>query len=64
MLESKLVKIYLSLNKEEHRLLTKWIASPIANVHEDVRNFIAFLDYREWKKPKVIYLFLIVNFFF
>jgi len=47
MLESKLVKIYLSLNKEEHRLLTKWIASPIANVHEDVRNFIAFLDSRK-----------------
>ena len=47
MLESKLVKIYLSLNKEEHRLLTKWIASPIANLHEDVRNFISFLDSRK-----------------
>lgn len=47
MLESKLVRIYLSLNKEEHRLLTKWIASPIANVHKDVRKFIAFLDTRK-----------------
>lgn len=47
MLESKLVRIYLSLNKEEHRLLTKWMISPIANVQEDVRNFIAFLDSRK-----------------
>lgn len=47
MLESKLIKIYLSLNKEENRLLNKWIISPISNVHEDVRNFIAFLDSRK-----------------
>lgn len=47
MLDSKLLKIYLSLSKEEHRLLSKWIASPIANVHEDVRKFISFLDSRK-----------------
>jgi hypothetical protein len=47
MLDSKLLKIYLSLSKEEHRLLSKWITSPIANVHEDVRKIISFLDSRK-----------------
>lgn len=46
MLESKLVRIYISLHSEEIRSLNKWIVSPIANVHKDVRNLIAFLSSR------------------
>lgn len=46
MLDSKLVRIYISLNSEELRQLNKWIVSPIANVHEDVRKLIAFLASR------------------
>ena len=46
MLESKLVKMYVSLNNEEIRLLNKWMVSPIANVHDDVRKLIAFLSSR------------------
>lgn len=46
MLESKLVKIYVSLSSDEIRLLNKWIVSPISNVHQDVRNLIAFLSSR------------------
>ena len=47
MIESKLIKIYLSLSKEEHRLLSKWLMSPIANTHEDVRLFFSFLNTRK-----------------
>ena len=46
MLESKLVKMYVSLNNEEIRLLNKWMVSPIANVHDDVRKLIAFISSR------------------
>lgn len=46
MLDSKLARIYVSLNSEELRLLNKWLVSPIANVHEDVRKMIAFLGSR------------------
>lgn len=46
MFESKLVKIYVSLSSEEIRLLNKWIASPIANIHQDVRFLLTFLNTR------------------
>ena len=46
MLESKLVKMYVSLNNEEIRMLNKLMVSPIANVHDDVRKLIAFISSR------------------
>lgn len=47
MVESKLFKTYNSLSKEELRMLSKWIQSPIANTHEDVRLFFSFLNTRK-----------------
>jgi len=43
MHQSKLVKLFLSLDKKEKRLLKKWVNSPIHNQHKDVIQLFDFL---------------------
>ena len=43
MLGSKLVKVFLSLDKKELRQLRKWLQSPMHNEHQEVCKLFGFL---------------------
>lgn len=47
ILNTKAIKLYLSLNEEEHRLLKKWVLSPLHVSSRDIRIFFDFLYSRK-----------------
>ncbi|MCP4442990.1 MAG: hypothetical protein GY810_29140 [Aureispira sp.] len=47
MINSKLIRLYTSLNKKELRLFKKWIQSPIHNRHKEVIKLFSFLETRQ-----------------
>lgn len=47
MINSKLIRLYNSLDKKELRLLKKWAQSPIHNRHKEVIKLFLFLETRQ-----------------
>ena len=43
MHKSKLIRLYRSLNKAEHRQFKKWLESPLHNKHKDVKQLFGYL---------------------
>lgn len=43
MYKSKLIRLYSTLNKVEHRQFKKWLQSPLHNKHKDVNKLFAYL---------------------
>lgn len=47
MINSKLIRLYTSLDKKELRLFKKWVQSPIHNRHKEVISLFSFLETRQ-----------------
>lgn len=43
MQKSKLIRLYTTLDKAEHRQFKKWLESPLHNRHKDVKQLFAYL---------------------
>ncbi len=47
MFDSRLIQVFLSLNKEEKRKIRKWINNRFVNENDDISRFFEFIDSRK-----------------
>jgi len=64
MINSKLIQIYTSLNKEEKTMFKKWVRSPLHNQNDDVTRLFLFIEQKRKLTERVIKKEKVFNFIY